>query len=630
MPLTEVPNTNQSSDLYREERMITMRDGIQLATDICFPEPIERLNKNEAKWPVLLERTPYNKRGLNRSECALPDLEPKNRIEVAEFFANRGYVVVIQDCRGRYASQGNFVKYINEAEDGFDTISWLKDQPWCNGKIGTFGISYGAHTQLAAACLNPPGLSSMFLDSGGFASAYHGGIRRGGAFEMKQVTWAYRHAILSPETKQDPHRQMALENVNLENWFSKFPWYRGQSPLAAAPEFEDYIFEQWEEGEYTDYWKQLGLSALEQYGNIPDVPILMLNSWYDPYVSNTVRNYLGLSEGRTQPCHVVMGPWTHGCRSFSHAGDVEFGQDAIFENRFGQSYLEYRAAWFDHYLKGQKSDCFALKNSVRLFVMGGRTEATADQTGRLNHGGNWITNPHWHTDGDDQLCLYFDQQNMLLAEKPKATQSSLKIQFDPSNPTPTIGGSITSGEPIMRGGPYDQREREDFFGCEVPGRKLSERKDVLSFTTEELSEDIIVSGSIKADIWVSSNCADSDIAVKLIDEYPPSADFPDGYAMNLTDGIVRLRYRNGGEKTEFLDADEIYRVEIDIPATANRFCEGHRIRVDISSASFPQFDINSNSGEKEGNWDRMEVACNKIYLDRHRPSQIALPILKVG
>jgi Predicted acyl esterases len=148
----------------------------------------------------------------------------------------------MQDCRGRYNSQGTFTKYLHEAEDGYDTLSWLLKQPWCNGRIGTMGLSYGAHTQCALSCLNPPGLACMFMDSGGFSSAYHGGIRRGGAFELKQATWAYKHALLSPDTARNPDRQKALKAEDITAWFKDMPWRPGHSPLRHAPEYESYLF----------------------------------------------------------------------------------------------------------------------------------------------------------------------------------------------------------------------------------------------------------------------------------------------------------------------------------------------------------------------------------------------------
>ena len=217
--------------------MITMRDGVRLATDIYRPaidgRPID------TPLPVLLERTPYDKLGTNHGDRTRDDPTPRSKPELAVDFARGGYVVALQDCRGRYGSEGVFEKYLNEGPDGVDTIAWLAKQPWCDGRVATLGLSYGAHVQSALACLAPPALAAMFLDSGGFSSAFHSGIRQGGAFELKQATWAYKHALLSPATKADPARLAALKAEDLRAWFKRMPWSEGQSPLAAAPEYEN-------------------------------------------------------------------------------------------------------------------------------------------------------------------------------------------------------------------------------------------------------------------------------------------------------------------------------------------------------------------------------------------------------
>ena len=210
---------------------IRTRDGETLATDIYFP------TNGEGPWPVVMERTPYDKTAPSRSEVTLQG-HKVSREEMAQAFVDKGFVCVFQDCRGRYQSSGTFTKYINEAEDGYDTCAWLVEQSWCNGKIGTMGLSYAAHTQLALACLNPPGLASMVMDSGGFSNAYQCGIRQGGAFELKQATWAYRQALVSPKAERDPVVKKALEQEDIREWFKYLPWKAGQSPLRHVPEYE--------------------------------------------------------------------------------------------------------------------------------------------------------------------------------------------------------------------------------------------------------------------------------------------------------------------------------------------------------------------------------------------------------
>ncbi|NVJ99428.1 MAG: CocE/NonD family hydrolase [Alphaproteobacteria bacterium] len=609
-----------------QDVMVAMRDGVHLATDVYLPCAFSDGAEGKS-WPVLMERTPYNKQGLNRSEKSVAHPSAQSRTEIARWFAQHGYVVVMQDCRGRYGSEGTFSKYLNEAEDGFDTMAWIVSQSWCNGKIGTFGVSYGAHTQISAACLNPPGLSCMFMDSGGFASAYHGGIRRGGAFEMKQVTWAYKHALLSPKTQADPKRREALESVVLSDWFHDLPWSPGHSPLSAAPEYEAYLFEQWQNGTYGAYWQRLGLSALDHYQDMPDIPVMILNSWYDPYVATSVTNYAGLKEGRHSPVFLTMGPWTHGQRSFSHAGDVDFGDDAIFEEHFGQTYLEYRLAWFDRYLKGKNSSQFDEEKPVELFVMGGG-HGHADRSGRLKHGGNWHSFTDWPLVTSRATPFYLEESGRLGRHAPTQREAYQEYIYDPRQPTPTIGGAVTSGEPLMSGGAYDQREQDKFFGCVSPGRDLKDRPDVISFETPALDQDLAVAGPISAKLWISSDCPDTDFVVKLIDVHPANPDFPEGFAMNITDGILRARYREDQSVPALLEQGKIYEVDIELFATANLFKKGHRVRIDIASSNFPHFDFNPNTGEPDGAWATTIRAKNRVFMDQKRPSRILLPVLE--
>ena len=300
--------------------MIPMRDGVRLAADIYRParngEPVL------GRYPVLLERTPYDKTGPRDSERTTTDSTPMLRAQVAEYFVQHGYIVIIQDCRGRYASEGVFTKYIGEAEDGFDTLAWIMDQTWCEGRIGTFGLSYAAHTQTAMACLRPPGLAAMLLDSGGFSNAYRGGIRHGGAFELKQATWGFKHARLSPAAQNDPVVAAALDAEDIRTWFDALPWRRGHSPLRWVPEYENYFFDQWERGIFDDYWKQPELYAAGHYDAFEGIPVLLMCGWYDPYVQTTFDNYTGIA-GRPDGCaRAVLGPWTHGQRSVPYAGDV--------------------------------------------------------------------------------------------------------------------------------------------------------------------------------------------------------------------------------------------------------------------------------------------------------------------
>src|SRR5215469_6675351 len=209
--------TDADGIVVERDVMVPARDGVLLATDIYRPD-------GAGPFPVLLERTPYNKSAASRSERTATAATPWSRAEVAAYFLRQGYAVVYQDCRGRYRSGGKFTKYLSEAADGFDTLAWLARQSWCNGRIGTFGLSYAAHTQAALGCLDPPGLAAQFLDCGGFSNAYRSGIRRGGAFDLKQATWAYNNALADAK---DPVVEATLEAQDIRAWFARMPWRKG-------------------------------------------------------------------------------------------------------------------------------------------------------------------------------------------------------------------------------------------------------------------------------------------------------------------------------------------------------------------------------------------------------------------
>ena len=309
--------------------MVQMRDGIRLATDIYRPALNGCLI--DGRFPVILERTPYGKSIDSRSERSLHEMEkPKTRSEVAALFVARGFVVIYQDCRGRYHSEGVFQKYLDDAADGYDTCSWIIQQPWSNGQIGTKGLSYAAHTQAALASFGAQGLAAMFLDSGGFSNAFLGGIRQAGAFELKQITWAYRQALNSSQVRNDPVLHTKLEKIDLAKWFQKMPWQSGNSPLSLVPEYEDYVFDQWQRGVFDEYWQQAGIYAQGYYDQFPDCPQTHMSSWYDPYSQTAIDNYLGLSHCKKGPIRLILGPWTHGNRSLSYAGDVDFGPQLPF------------------------------------------------------------------------------------------------------------------------------------------------------------------------------------------------------------------------------------------------------------------------------------------------------------
>ncbi|HEX3366979.1 CocE/NonD family hydrolase [Phenylobacterium sp.] len=602
---------------------VSMRDGVKLATDVY--RPARGGKPAPGRFPAIMERTPYGRNVTSFRDITQANPKtPKTRAEVAATYVRQGYVVVFQDCRGRYDSEGEFVKYLSEGADGFDTCRWLTAQPWSDGRIGTMGLSYAAHTQGALACLNPPGLKAMVLDCGGFSNAYQDGIRQGGAFELKQVTWAYNLGLESPEAAKDPRLMAALKKVDLKAWFASMPWKAGHTPLSLIPGYEAYVLDQWRHGDFDDYWKQVGIYAEGSYDRYADAAMIHMSGWYDAYSRSTTDNYVALSRKKTGPIRLIMGPWTHGARSTTYSGDIEFGPGATLDALGHGDYDAQRLAWFDRHLKGSsKADP---DPPVRIFVMGGGSGKKSPE-GRLTHGGRWRTESAWPIP-DAQLTPYnLHGDGQLSISNPSATGAPLSYDFDPNHPVPSIGGTITSGEPLMRGGGYDQREGPTVYGSRQPYLPLEARPDVLVFQTEPLKQDVEVTGAIEANLWIASDGPDTDFTIKLIDVYPPSEDYPEGYALNVTDGILRCRYRDSWEKPAMMKPGESYQIKVTAFPTSNLFKAGHRIRLDVSSSNFPHFDVNPNTGAPEGTGLTRRVARNTVFVDSGRPSHVVLPVI---
>jgi putative CocE/NonD family hydrolase len=602
--------------------MVAMRDGVKLATDIYLP--IARTGPS-TRYPVILERTPYSKTAPSRSERTPTNPVPMGRAEVAAFFTKRGYAVVYQDVRGRYKSDGEFVKYLSDGNDGYDTCAWILKQPWCNGKIGTMGLSYAAHTQGALGSAGAPGIAAMFLDSGGFSNAYQDGIRQGGAFELKQATWAFNQALESPEVQRDPARLAAMKAIDIRDWFTRMPWRRGNSPVTLAPDYESYLFEQWEHGDFDAYWKQLGIYGEGFYDQYVDAAMVHMSSWFDAYSRTATDNYIGLKKRKRGPVRLIMGPWTHGDRQLTYVGDVDFGPNATLDGNVATDFLTLRLRWFDRWLKGARSGVDS-EPAVRIFVMGGGS-GRKNAAGRLDHGGRWRAERDWPIPDAKWTPYYCGRAGSLSSSPPNDAESYREYHFDPVHPVPTIGGTVTSGQQVMVGGAFDQREGPRFFGSATPYRPLAERPDVLVFQTPPLDRAVEVTGPIEARLWISSDCPDTDFTIKLVDVYPPNADYPDGFAMNVADGILRVRYRDSWEHSSMMTPGTVYAIRVSAFPTSNLFARGHRIRLDISSSNFPHFDVNPNTGEPEARATRSRVATNRVYMDASRPSHVILPII---
>jgi putative CocE/NonD family hydrolase len=474
---------------------------------------------------------------------------------------------------------------------------------------------------VAQGCLGAPGVNAMFVDSGGFSNAYRSGIRQGGAYELKQAAWACQFAMANAQRGV----AAAMPPLDLEAWFTRLPWRRGASPLSRLPAYEDFLFDQWERETFDEYWKQAGIYAEGFYQMLSGIPAVHMSSWYDPYALTAVENFSALARRKRAPVHLIGGPWIHGNRWESHAGDVDFGPEAVLDGNLAPDFLTLRRRWFDRCLKGIETEG-GEQPVVRIFVMGGGS-GRKSSAGRLDHGGTWRCESEWPIPGTRFLPYYLHSSGLLSTRGPEPHASSMSYRFDPRNPVPTIGGTVVSRPPRILAGAFDQREDERFFGCRPPYRPLSERQDVLMFQTEPLPADVEVTGPISAFLWVSSDCVDTDFTVKLIDVYPPSEDYPEGYAMNLTDGILRVRYRDSWEEPRFLVPGEVYAIRVDAFPTSNLFRRGHRLRIDVSSSNFPKFDVNPNTGDAVTRATETRVATNCLYADATRPSHVVLPVV---
>jgi putative CocE/NonD family hydrolase len=597
---------------------VITRDGEKLATDVYLPQ-------EPGRYPVLLERTPYGRRGTNHADYSRRSTQPMSKPEVARFFANAGYVYVLQDCRGRFDSSGVFEKYVNEADDGIDTLQWILLQPWCDGRVGTAGFSYGAHVQTAMAARGPRSLRAMFIDSGGFSSAYHSGIRQGGAYELKQLTWAFKHAKLAAKQKLSDTEQHQLEDTDIGSWMSRI-WTHGNSPISAVPEYESYVIEQWQHELFDDFWKRPEFYAQGHYREFPDVPMIFMSSWFDPYALTACENYQGLTATKRAPIRLLLGPWIHGRRSDTHAGDVDFGENSMLDGAIAPDYLELKRAWFDKHLASRPTTDY-LDAPVTVFVMGGGP-GDLDERGRLRHGGRWLRTTAWPPP-DSKKAAFFVTAAGRLDRSVATSTSQVEWTFDPRDPVPTVGGAITSGAPVMFGGAFDQRESCQVFGSRQNDGPLAERLDVAVFQTEPFETAVEIIGPITAVLWVSTSALDTDFTVKVLDVYPISKDLPRGYAMNLTDGILRLRFRDSFETAQLAVPNHIYCIKITLPPTANRFERDHRLRIDVSSSNFPKFDVNPNTGDPSGTPSEPVLASNRLHFGPDLQSRLEVYVRNI-
>jgi putative CocE/NonD family hydrolase len=589
-----------ADDAVRVEKdiVVAARDGTRLALDLYLPAA-------DGPFPVLMARTPYNKSGQGAEAMA---------------FARRGYAVVLNDCRGRYGSEGVWRMIVDDPADGYDVARWIVAQPWCAGKIGTFGTSYVGGTQHALACARAPGLACMIpVDS--LSNTGIAGVRHSGAFELRFMNWIF--TIGAPNSRAalaDPALRAALEANGrlMPQHLLELPIRAGTTPLRSVPEYEAWLVEAMRHSDYDAFWKQPGHSVVDNVDAYADVPVYHVTGWYDSWCRQNVLNWKALVGAKKSQQKLIVGPWTHGGQGSAFAGEVEFPPEAALD------FIEWRLRWFDHWLRGV-SNGVESEAPVKIFVMGGGGGRKTPQ-GRLFHGGHWRDEAEVPPVRARFTPYYLHAGGLLTRDAPAEANASTTYRYDPRDPVPTIGGNLSSVQGILQPGGFDQRCRADtlFARGLLP---LSERRDVLVFQTSALEEDIEVTGPVEAKLYVTSSAVDTDFTAKLLDVYPPSSDYPLGFDLNIGDSITRLRYRNSLEKAELLEPGKPVEVRIQIYPTSNVFARGHRIRLDVSSSNFPRFDTNPNTGEPLQEHRRLIPADNTVFHESGRPSHVLLPVL---
>lgn len=541
--------------------MVPMRDGVRLATDVYRPA---RGGATAAgRFPVIVTRSPYNRAG-ERSKGIL--------------FARHGYVFVAQDCRGRFASEGRLEPLINEGRDGYDTIEWAAGQPWSNGKVATTGASYLAMDQLAAALERPPHLVAMYLAVGAqnfyFDSAYRGGVPN-----LGWPVWILLMAATSPQAAHEPKLAASLTDLakHPAPWLEKPPSERATILRDFPDELKAYR-DFCQHPLFDSYWRQKGFDVADYYAKMKDVPMLFVSGWYDTFADATLGNFAELSRRQKSMKRLMMGPWPHGYGK-DVCGDAAFGLEAKLDEP--ALWLD----WFDHWLKGKPFRVIS-NDPVRYFRMGGGPGVS---DGQLHPGGEWRTARCWPPPGEHLERWYLHEDGRLDESAPN-TERTQFYEARPDDPVPT------------RGGRYDATCIQNQAG-------LEKRADVLSFLSAPFAAPVDVTGMVRATLWISSDASDADFMAKLIDVYP------DGYAMNLADGQIRASHRDGPSILHMLEPAKIYRLQIELASTSDLVARGHRLRLDISSSSFPKLEVNPRK------------ALNTVYHDSHHPSFVEVPLV---
>ena len=550
---------------------VPMRDGVLLYADVYRPT-------KPGKYPVILTRTPY---GLQRE-----GVHHERMIK----FAQRGYVAIVQDVRGRYESDGKWEPFRDEASDGHDTIEWAADQDFSNGKVAMQGGSYLGHNQWAAASQNPPSLAAIF-PSVASTNIYSNWLTMGGAFRLSfNYGWGVvrmPNRIMLPQHWHTAN--YTPEELKYENILWHLPLKDGdlQSAGSIVQHYRDWVTHE----SYDSYWKSI--SDEERFDKIT-VPAYNTGGWFDIFVMGTINGYVGMKNHGGSPearegTRLLIGPWGHG--PSTRFGDMEFTEDAYID------LFEYELKYYDYHLKGIQNGLDKEK-PVKIYYMGEN---------------QWRSEDDWPIPATVYKELYLGGESpanslrgggTLSFDRPTSEGVDSYI-YDPENPVPTYGGNNCCGTPTQAG-PKDQRI-------------LERRNDVLVYTSDFLTEPVTIAGPVKMKLHAATDGPDTDWMIKLVDVYP------DGSAYPVSEGILRARFKDGLDQINLLTPNEVYEFEIELTGTANVFQPGHRIRVDITSSNFPQFDRNPNTGEPLGSSDQTRIAQQTIHHGGLKASHIVLP-----
>ena len=564
----------------------TMRDGTTLYADVYRPD-------GPGPFPTILQRTPYDKTAALASQM----LDPMKA-------AKAGFALIIQDTRGRFTSGGEFNCFIDDINDGYDTVEWAAAQPWSSGRVGMIGASYVGATQWLCAITRPPHLVAIAPNV--TASNYHDGwTYQGGAFELGfNASWTLLQLTLAnfkthSGVKSIPQARQAELVKSVDGMTDAFL----HLPLKDMPQLNgglaDYYFDWLAHPSFDDYWKKLCIE--DQHSNV-STPALNIGGWYDIFLGGTIRNYLGMrqnaaTEEARNGQKLIIGPWQHSSRGTSMAGSHYFG---VAADSMALGLDEIHLRWFNQWLKGEDTGMLD-EPPVRIFVMGDdvwRDEnewplARAQTTSYYLHsGGNANT---LHGDGS-------------LSPEAPSDEAPDVFLYNPANPVPTRGGQLCCNPYFASSGAFDQNE-------------IEARSDVLVYSTPVLERDVEVTGPITVTLWAATSATDTDFTAKLVDVCE------DGCARNLTDGIIRARYRDSMSEPSLVEPGRAYCYTIDLWATSNVFKAGHKIRLEVSSSNFPRFDRNTNTGGVIAEDTELKPAVQTILHDAAHPSHVSLPIV---